>query len=134
MENEKENFCAITENENVIKVNYKDCIDFNKMLKIKDTKNKINQKIDKTNEKKEVIFIGNSQVGKTMSILLISHLLERKDKKILIMETDKQKNDIIYLVKKSQKKHRKFKNYFKQKYRFCFLYKKRFRRNSKNEK
>ena len=66
----------------------------NKILKLEILKNLKN----KNNETKIINFIGNQKVGKTMTIFIISNIL-RKKFKILIIETDKLKNDLYELFK-----------------------------------
>ena len=66
----------------------------NKILKLEIVKNLKNI----NNETKIINFIGNQKVGKTMTIFIISNIL-RKKFKILIIETDKLKNDLYELFK-----------------------------------
>ena len=72
----------------------------NKILKLEILKNLKN----KNNETKIINFIGNQKVGKTMTIFIISNILSKKFK-ILIIETDKLKNDLHELFKNKENKN-----------------------------
>ena len=72
----------------------------NKILKLEIVKNLKNI----NNETKIINFIGNQKVGKTMTIFIISNILSKKFK-ILIIETDKLKNDLHELFKNKENKN-----------------------------
>ncbi len=74
----------------------------NKILKIKE---KINKQKNRINNKKIISIIGAPKVGKTIFILILSLII--KNKKILILNCNIEKNDIPILIGKKKSKNEK---------------------------
>lgn len=104
-------------NKNIIRIFYNNEINMSELKnynKIKENKIK-NQ--NKNIKEKTIIFLGEKQVGKSMTILGIVKKLEQEDKKVLILELNKNKSDFSIILKKRKKrinKKRKIKNNYKQ--------------------
>ena len=75
-------------------------------------------KKDIKSECKKVMFLGDRQVGKSMTIAILSKKLAQKNKKILIIEMNKNNSDLLLILrkkistKKIVNKKRKVKNKF----------------------
>lgn len=101
IKNEKNNNIEIIkESKNIIKIFY------NNEIKIEQLKNynKINnKKLNNTKlENKIILFLGERQVGKSITILGITKKLEIKNKKILIIELNKKESDLIFIFSKNK--------------------------------
>lgn len=101
-------------NENIIRIFY------NEEINLKELKNYNNKNIEKIESEetknKKIIFIGEPQVGKSMTIAILAKNLENKNKKILIIEMNKEKSDLLFLFGKNNKiihKKIKVKNKYK---------------------
>lgn len=97
-------------NKNIIRIFYTGEINLDKLKNYNNLNKKEKEEINKekfTNkckidfEEKIVLFLGERQVGKSSVIVEILKIIEDKNIKILIMETNKQDSDIKNLLKKS---------------------------------
>lgn len=98
----KENKINI-DNKKIIKIFYKNNINLNYLKNynniIIENKN-INNKNNKINNIEKILFFGDDQVGKSMTILNIAYYLKNKNNKILIIEIKKENKNIYYLFNK----------------------------------
>lgn len=113
-------------NKNIIRIFYTGEINLDKLKNYNrqsnNYKNILNEGNKKTDNLKNniIIFLGERQVGKSSVIVEILKIIEDKNVKILIMETNKQDSDIKNLIKKSNlslkklNKNRKIKNKYKK--------------------
>lgn len=110
--NKKINNIKIIKNKkekNIIKIFYDDKIDTKdlKLILNDEEKNRdFFQKKEQKSQKKILVFLGNKQVGKSMTIALISLILEQKGYKILILELNKKESDILFMFGKKVEKEK----------------------------
>lgn len=103
----KENKINI-ENKNIIKIFYRNNINLNYLKNYNNSKN--NNLI--RNKKEIILFFGENQVGKIMTILNIAYFLKNKKYKILIIELNQENKNIYFLFNKKNKiKNFNFKKY-----------------------
>ena len=103
----KENKINI-ENKNIIKIFYRNNINLNYLKNYNNSKN--NNLI--RNKKEIILFFGENQVGKIMTILNIAYFLKNKKYKILIIELNQENKNIYFLFNKKDKiKNFNFKKY-----------------------
>ncbi len=83
-------------NKNIIRIFYNEKIN---LIELKNYNKNNDEKIEnieiKNKENKKIIFMGENQVGKSMTITMLTKNLENKNKKVLIIEMNK-KNMIYY--------------------------------------
>lgn len=104
-------------NKNIIRIFYNEKLN---LIELKNYNKNNNEKIEnieiKNKENKKIIFIGENQVGKSMTIAMLTKNLENKNKKILIIEMNKKEHDLLFLFGKNNKLiHKKIK--LKNKYK-----------------
>ena len=104
-------------NKNIIRIFYNEKIN---LIELKNYKKNNDEKIEKieikNKENKKIIFMGENQVGKSMTIAMLTKNLENKNKKILIIEMNKKEYDLLFLFGKNNKLiHKKIK--LKNKYK-----------------
>lgn len=107
----KENKINI-ENKKIIKIFYKNNINLNYLKNYNISKNDKKDFIKKDGAK-IILFFGDNQVGKSMTILNIAYFLKYKKNKILIIEIKKENRNILFLLNKKIK----IKNYNINKYK-----------------
>ena len=104
-------------NKNIIRIFYNEKLN---LIELKNYNKNNDEKIEnieiKNKENKKIIFMGENQVGKSMTIAMLTKNLENKNKKILIIEMNKKEYDLLFLFGKNNKLiHKKIK--FKNKYK-----------------
>ncbi len=104
-------------NKNIIRIFYNEKIN---LIELKNYKKNNDEKIEnieiKNKKNKKIIFMGENQVGKSMTIAMLTKNLENKNKKILIIEMNKKEYDLLFLFGKNNKLiHKKIK--LKNKYK-----------------
>ena len=91
-------------NKNIIRIFYNEKIN---LIELKNYKKNNDEKIEqieiKNKENKKIIFMGENQVGKSMTIAMLTKNLENKNKKILIIEMNKKEYDLLFLFGKNNK-------------------------------
>ena len=104
-------------NKNIIRIFHKEEINLKELKNYKNSNiEKIENEEIKNRENKKFIFLGEPQVGKSMTIAMISKNLEIKNKKILIIEMNKKESDLLFIFGKNKKNfHKKIK--LKNKYK-----------------
>ena len=93
-------------NKNIIKIFYNNEIKIEELKKYNKIKNNNKNNTEKNNKKiknKTIIFLGERQVGKSITILGITKALEKNNKKILIIELNKKESDLIFIFLKNKK-------------------------------
>lgn len=104
-------------NKNIIRIFHKEEINLKELKNYKNSNiEKIENEEIKNRENKKFIFLGEPQVGKSMTIAMISKNLEIKNKKILIIEMNKKESDLLFIFGKNKKifhKKIKLKNKYK---------------------
>lgn len=104
-------------NKNIIRIFHKEEINLEELKSYKNNNiEKIENEDIKSRENKKFIFLGEPQVGKSMTIAMISKNLEIKNKKILIIEMNKKESDLLFIFGKNKKifhKKIKLKNKYK---------------------
>lgn len=98
----KENKINI-ENKKIIKIFYKNNINLNYLKKYNNLKN------DKKDGAEIILFFGDNQVGKIMTIFNLAYFLKNKKNNILIIELNKENN--YFLFNKKIKSNYKIKKY-----------------------
>ena len=104
-------------NKNIIRIFYNEKLN---LIELKNYNKNNDEKIEnieiKNKENKKIIFMGENQVGKSMTIAMLTKNLENKNKKILIIEMNKKEHDLLFLFGKNNKLiHKKIK--LKNKYK-----------------
>lgn len=124
LKNTKDNNIEIIKdikNKNIIRIFYNEEINLDNLKNYKKTKDYNETKLckkDIKSECKKVMFLGDRQVGKSMTIAILSKKLAQKNKKILIIEMNKNNSDLLLILrkkistKKIVNKKRKVKNKF----------------------
>lgn len=124
LKNTKDNNIEIIKdikNKNVIRIFYNEEINLDNLKNYKKTRDYNETKLckkDIKSECKKVMFLGDRQVGKSMTIAILSKKLAQKNKKILIIEMNKNNSDLLLILrkkistKKIVNKKRKVKNKF----------------------
>ncbi len=104
-------------NKNIIRIFYENEINLNKLKNYNNKKNNKEKNI-KNSENKIIIFLGEHQVGKSITITGIAKKLEKENKKILIIEMNKKDLDLFLILKnkkiKNNKNNIKIKNKYKK--------------------
>ena len=93
-------------NKNIIKIFYNNEIKIEELKKYNKIKNNNENNTEKNNKEiknKTIIFLGERQVGKSITILGITKALEKNNKKILIIELNKKESDLIFIFLKNKK-------------------------------
>ena len=93
-------------NKNIIRIFYEDKINLNKLKNYNNKKNNKEKNI-KNSENKIIIFLGEHQVGKSITIAGIAKKLEKENKKILIIEMNKKDLDLFLILKNKKIKNNK---------------------------
>ena len=110
--NKKINNIKIIKNKkekNIIKIFYSNKIDTKDLKSILNDKQKNRDFFQEKGQKfqeKMLVFLGNEQVGKSITIALISLILEQKGYKILILELNKKDSDILFMLGKKIEKEK----------------------------
>lgn len=124
LKNTKDNNIEIIKdikNKNIIRIFYNEEINLDNLKNYKKTRDYNETKLckkDIKSECKKVMFLGDRQVGKSMTIAILSKKLAQKNKKILIIEMNKNNSDLLLILrkkistKKIVNKKRKVKNKF----------------------
>lgn len=124
LKNTKDNNIEIIKdikNKNIIRIFYNEEINLDNLKNYKKTRDYNETKLckkDIKSECKKVMFLGDRQVGKSMTIAILSKKLAQKNKKILIIEMNKNNPDLLLILrkkistKKIVNKKRKVKNKF----------------------
>ena len=124
LKNTKDNNIEIIKdikNKNIIRIFYNEEINLDNLKNYKKTIDYNETKLckkDIKSECKKVMFLGDRQVGKSMTIAILSKKLAQKNKKILIIEMNKNNSDLLLILrkkistKKIVNKKRKVKNKF----------------------
>ena len=104
-------------NKNIIRIFYNEKLN---LIELKNYNKNNDEKIEnieiKNKENKKIIFMGENQVGKSMTITMLTKNLENKNKKVLIIEMNKKEHDLLFLFGKNNKLiHKKIK--LKNKYK-----------------
>ena len=104
-------------NKNIIRIFYNEKLN---LIELKNYNKNNDEKIEnieiKNKENKKIIFMGENQVGKSMTITILTKNLENKNKKVLIIEMNKKEHDLLFLFGKNNKLiHKKIK--LKNKYK-----------------
>lgn len=124
LKNTKDNNIEIIKdikNKNIIRIFYNEEINLDNLKNYKKTRDYNETKLckkDIKSECKKVMFLGDRQVGKSMTIAILSKKLAQKNKKILIIEMNKNNSDLLLILRKKTStkkivnKKRKVKNKF----------------------
>lgn len=108
-------------NKNIIRIFYSEEINLDNLKNYKKTRDYREEELWKEDIKarcKKVVVLGERQVGKSMTIAILTKKLAQKNKKILIIEINKNDSDLLLILrkkistKKIVNKKRKVKNKF----------------------
>ena len=108
-------------NKNIIRIFYSEEINLDNLKNYKKTRDYHEEELWKEDIKarcKKVVVLGERQVGKSMTIAILTKKLAQKNKKILIIEMNKNDSDLLLILrkkistKKIVNKKRKVKNKF----------------------
>lgn len=90
-------------NKNIIRVFYNEEINLEKLknYNIEKDNNKSNI-YNKEIKNKEILILGERQVGKSMTIAILSKCLSEKNKRILIIEMNKKDSDLLFILGKNK--------------------------------
>ena len=108
-------------NKNIIRIFYSEEINLDNLKNYKKTRDYREEELWKEDIKarcKKVVVLGERQVGKSMTIAILTKKLAQKNKKILIIEMNKNDSDLLLILrkkistKKIVNKKRKVKNKF----------------------